>query len=140
LAGRSLARGIIVVLALARATVAGPLDPPGPVGSTLRTIDELVPSWGKTLTSNGGCASKRFTCVLPTAADPTGEAVLDHETGLVWQRVPDPDETYWPNALQSCRDADTGTRHGWRMPSYNQLASLQDDVSVDGLPPGHPSR
>ena len=40
------ALGIILVLALGRATLAGPLDPPGPVASTMRTIDELLPSWG----------------------------------------------------------------------------------------------
>ena len=132
------ALGIVLVLALARATVAGPLDPPGPVGSTMRTIDELVPSWGKTLTSSGGCASKRFTCVLPTAGSPTGEAVLDHETGLVWQRVPDTTLTSWYVAIQSCRDDFTGDRSGWRLPSFEELGSLQDVAGADGLPAGHP--
>ncbi len=132
------ALGIILVLALARATVAGPLDPPGPVASTMRTIDELTPSWGKNLTSSGGCASKRFTCVLPTAGNPAGEAVLDHETGLVWQRVPEPSPGYWYLAIQACRDDATGARHGWRLPSYEEISSLQDDTSADGLPAGHP--
>lgn len=52
------ALALLAVLALARATTAGPLDPPGPVGSTMRTLDELLPSWGKTLSSSGGCASQ----------------------------------------------------------------------------------
>ena len=76
------ALGIVLVLSLGRVIQAGPLDPPGPVASTMRTIDELVPSWGKTLTATGGCNSQRFTCAMGNAA------VLDHETGVVWQRVP----------------------------------------------------
>jgi hypothetical protein len=42
------ALALTAILALARASVAGPLDPPGPVGSTMRTADELLPSGGRT--------------------------------------------------------------------------------------------
>ena len=112
------ALGIVLVLALARATVAGPLDPPGPVASTMRTIDELVPSWGKTLTSSGGCTSQRFTCVMGNAA------VLDHETGLVWERVPFTPLEGWLSAATYCPTLDSGGRFGWRVPSVDELSSL----------------
>ncbi len=126
------ALGIILVLALARATVAGPLDPPGSVGSTMRTIDELMPSWGKTLTSNGACTSQRFTCVM------NGAAVLDHETGIVWQRVPSAGNTSFTVADQTCREALIGGRHGWRLPTIDELLSLDDETTADSLPVGHP--
>ena len=126
------ALGLSLVLALARGIQAGPLDPPGPVGSTMRTIDEQVPSWGKTLTSSGGCTSQRFTCVMGNAA------VLDHETGLVWQRVPSTGSTSFTNADQLCREALIGGRHGWRLPSIDELLSMDDETTVDSLPAGHP--
>ena len=132
------ALGIILVLALGRATLAGPLDPPGPVGSTMRTIDELLPSWGKTLAATGGCASQRFTCVLPTAPNPTGEAVLDHETGLVWERVPSPANVDFLTADATCSAARIGGRYGWRLPTISELLSLHDTTAADSLPAGHP--
>ncbi len=126
------ALGIILVLTLARAIQAGPLDPPGPVASTMRTIDELLPSWDKTLASSGGCASQRFTCVMGNAA------VLDHETGVVWQRVPSAPSIDFLTAEQTCREAKIGGRYGWRLPTINELLSLDDDSTADSLPAGHP--
>ena len=117
------ALALTAVLALARATVAGPLDPPGPVASTMRTVDELLPSWGKTLSSTGGCTSQRFTCVLGNAA------VLDHETGLVWQRVPSATSIDFLTADQTCREAKIGGRYGWRLPAIDELLSLDDDTT-----------
>ena len=67
---------LAVVGLFATRAFGGPLDPPGPVGSTMRTIDQLLPSWGQTLSSMGGCASERFACVM------SNQAVLDEETGL----------------------------------------------------------
>lgn len=126
------------VLALARVALAGPLDPPGPVGSTMRTIDELMPSWGKKLPSSGGCASTRFTCVLPTAGAPSGEGVLDHETGLVWQRVPSTTTFTYDDADSWCRTTKIGDRYGWRLPQASELMSLIDDTQNDSLPAGDP--
>ena len=124
---------IIAVLALARATTAGPLDPPGPVGSTMRTLDQLLPSWGQTLSSTGGCNSQRFTCVL------ANEAVLDKETGLVWQRTPEIDAVGWYLASDSCPQYGLGAREGWRLPSRQELQSLREvGNQSQWLPAGHP--
>lgn len=136
------ALALIAVLALARAIEAGPLDPPGPVGSTMQTIDELLPSWGKQLSANGGCNSKRFTCVLPTASNPTGEGVLDHETGLVWQRdvSGNPPENF-ATARLYCTESNLtiiGDREGWRLPTREELQTLRDINTADYLPAGHP--
>ncbi len=126
------ALALVAILALARATTAGPLDPPGPVGSTMRTLDELVPSWGKTLSSTGGCSSQRFSCVM------ANQAVLDRETGLVWQRTPDANFKTYDAAVGYCHFTALGGRYGWRLPTLTELWSLADDSGDDNIPDGSP--
>jgi hypothetical protein len=128
------ALGIVLVLALARVISAGPLDPPGPVGSTMKTLVDLPPSWHQILAANNGadsCHSSRFTCVLTSDA-----GVLDNETGLVWQRSPSTVTQSWVAGTNSCAVSLIGGRRGWRMPTFAELASL--NVSGVGLPAGHP--
>jgi hypothetical protein len=70
------------------------------------------------------------------------EAVLDKETGLVWQRSPATNAVVWTDALQACRSASTGGRFGWRLPQEEELASLAvpdpTEASVPELPTGSP--
>jgi hypothetical protein len=128
------ALGLMLMLVAARAIQAGPLDPPGPVASTLKTLGDLPPSWHQILLANNGpdtCHSSRFTCVM------NNEAVLDNETGLVWQR----DATVngapaWAVADANCETSLTGGRRGWRLPGPNELGSLGNTAT--GLPAGHP--
>jgi hypothetical protein len=127
------ALALVALLALGRALEAGSLDPPGPVGSTMRTLDELVPSWGKTLSSSGGCTSQRFQCVMAGNA-----AVLDRETGLVWQRTPDAEFKTYELATTHCHSTPIGGRYGWRLPTLTELWSLADDSGDDNIPDGSP--
>ena len=126
--GGALLLGFILVLA--RGATAGSLDPPGPVGSTMRTLDELLPAWNKTLPATGGCDSQRFDCVLAAEV-----AVHDRETGLVWDRAPDGTNREWDAAFSFCAGRTTGGRQGWRLPSQPELQSLLDGTT---LPAGHP--
>lgn len=69
-----------------------------------------------------------------------GQAVLDRETGLVWQRNPAAGSLNWGDAMlafpDSCLSATTGARRGWRLPTIDELQSLMlPDFS---LPAGHP--
>jgi hypothetical protein len=94
-------------------------------------IERALSPWAETLTATGGCNSARFTCVL------NDEAVLDRETGLVWEKAPSTTTAAWNPAMDACADATTGGRLGWRLPVVAELMSLLD-TSADGLPDGHP--
>lgn len=70
------------------------------------------------------------------------EAVLDRETGLVWERSPSTQALAWPDARLFCAQKAVGGRGGWRLPAFNELASLVDPTitspGVPRLPAGHP--
>jgi hypothetical protein len=70
------------------------------------------------------------------------EAVLDRETGLVWEQSPDITVHPWQDASPLCNQKIVGGRRGWRLPTLQELASLSDPT-VPGrpgptLPAGHP--
>src|SRR5687768_1954846 len=71
-----------------------------------------------------------------------GEAILDRETGLVWERRPSAQTVAWPNARLLCAQKSVGGRGGWRLPAFNELASLIDPTvtnpALPRLPTGHP--
>lgn len=97
------------------------------------------PSWSQTLPG-----FMRFI-VLPNFGS---QAVLDRETGLVWERTPSttlldgavPQNTFGgPSALQHCVGLIVGNRMGWRLPSIQELLSLVDrTAAAPALPAGHP--
>jgi len=93
--------------------------------------DRAFPSWDKQIN-----APNRFKVL----GDFAGAAVLDRETGLVWEQSPSTSLFSWLNAQLHCTLA-TGGRLGWRLPTLQELASLVDPNNPGGnpdLPPGHP--
>ena len=92
------------------------------------------PAWDQTLP-----VSTRFIIL----SNFNSEAVLDRETGLVWQRTPGVGApTSFFGARANCMAATTGNRIGWRLPSIHELHSLFDPtvtgVNAVALPAGHP--
>jgi Protein of unknown function (DUF1566). len=86
------------------------------------------PAWSNILKPN-----QRFDLVL------SNEAVLDKETGLVWESNPDPTPRTWYNAVYTCTKKVVGGRMGWRLPTVEELSSLIDPTHHNpSLPPGHP--
>ena len=82
-------------------------------------------------------ASTRFIVLT----DWNSEAVLDRETGLLWQKSPETYATSWSSARGDCLSKTVGGRKGWRLPAIAELTSLIDPsvkVGPPVLPPGHP--
>ncbi|HEU4655780.1 MAG TPA: DUF1566 domain-containing protein [Steroidobacteraceae bacterium] len=93
-----------------------------------------VPSWDQKLP-----ASRRFVVLSNWSA----AAVLDRETGLVWERAPSSGTTHlsWYSALEYCANLSVAHRKGWRLPTIQELGSLVTaSVPYPGpaLPEGHP--
>lgn len=104
------------------------------IQQTLTVIQNSVSSgggWYQLLPS-----AQRFLLVMGD------QAVLDLETGLVWERKPQnpngaPD---FVTSVQYCSNLDLGGRKGWHLPTIGQLTSLVDTsvASTVKLPNGHP--
>ena len=90
-----------------------------------------TPSWNLTLP-----AATRFV-VLPNFSN---AAVLDRETGLVWERTPNESSAIWGDKVLDCAFSGLGGRQGWRLPTAPELLSLRDPATTVGqlLPVGHP--
>jgi Protein of unknown function (DUF1566) len=96
------------------------------VGSNLRLIP---PSWSQKLP-----AAERFELVLD------GAAVLDHESGLVWEKAPSAfTYKFVDTAFFGCNAKNIGGRRGWRVPTMWEMLTLVDPArSNPALPEGHP--
>ena len=67
------------------------------------------------------------------------QAVLDRETGLVWQKIPDSRPLPYNLSVQDCYEIDTGGRKGWRLATIEEISSLIDPEQFDpALPENHP--
>jgi hypothetical protein len=114
----------------------GALDPPGPPASTMKSLDDVPPAWNQLLSATGGCTSARYQCVFNDLA------VLDRETGLVWQRDPAPTTATWEAAIRACLNFNLNVpaavaRRGWRLPTAEEFQSIFD-FTADNMPDGHP--
>ena len=81
--------------------------------------------------------AQRFV-ILP---DFNSEAVLDKDTGLIWERSPQTTSVRWTVARRACIGKNVGGRKEWRLPSLEELAGLVDpSVAPPGLalPLNHP--
>ena len=123
--------GVMLLLAAAvfpPPILAGDLNPPGAPAPTMKTLDQISPTWDQKLP-----AAQRFKLVMD------GAAVLDKETGLVWEQSPGTLLRDWGTAVSDCIKRTVAGRKGWRLPTVEELASLIDtSESNPALPAGHP--
>ena len=92
----------------------------------------VIRNWDKALP-----AAQRF--VLLSAFN--NDAVLDKNTGLVWEKSPQTKTVTWNVARTTCAKKAVGGQKGWRLPSPAELRSLVGpfvDSPGPTLPPGHP--
>jgi hypothetical protein len=88
-----------------------------------------MPAWDQTLP-----ASTRFIDLTNMPG-----AVLDRETGLVWEKAPSTTLFTWFLASLHCLSLNLGGRTGWRLPALPELMSIVDrSQSNPSLPVGHP--
>lgn len=91
------------------------------------TLDKITPTWSRKL------GPTRFKPVMG------GEAVLDRETGLVWEKSPDATTRNWYQSVTFAYNKVVGGRKGWRVPTAEELATLIDPTQTNpALPAGHP--
>lgn len=141
---------LFFLMAFETPVLAGNLEPSAPPGSTMKTLDEIPPTWSQVLP-----ASERFKVVMG------GDGVLDKETGLVWERRPTSGgitgniETWYVAEIE-CYSRGFGVydgeadnppriRGGWRLPTVAELTSLiatrpaiDNGSATNFLPNGHP--
>jgi hypothetical protein len=139
---------VIAASCLSLAAIAGDLEPGAPPGPTMKSLDEIPPTWsqrldstdGSTIPITFGCDSSRFECIWSEGSPvPLPRAVLDKETGLVWERSPSYTDEPWDIAVVLCHALEIGGRFGWRLPTVEELASLIDRSQASpALPEDHP--
>jgi hypothetical protein len=117
---------------------AGEIEPPAdavdgsgnPVG-TMKSMVHVQPTWSRAISG-----AQRFVLVMES-----GQAVLDRETGLVWEKslaTTSDNQLPWADSFDACNLRGTGGRYGWRMPTLVELLTLLDTGEDDRLPANHP--
>jgi hypothetical protein len=92
------------------------------------TVRDVTQAWSGLLPT-----TRRFTLVMNNLA------VLDNETGLVWQRNLGSADVIDDAIILTCAGQNTGGRYGWRVPTIAELRSIIDPTRTNpALPLGHP--
>jgi hypothetical protein len=99
-----------------------------------------VPAWNQKLPVSTRFVPVLFAQFCSPVCEQIATAVLDRETGLVWERVPSSSESDFREAQIACALKVRANRGGWRLPGVDELTSLRDHTTTSGvaLPPGHP--
>lgn len=129
------ALGVVGVLGLGMVSM--PLAAEAQGGNPLQRVLDVLHSFGDVSRSWSAAlpASERFVVLAAF----NNEAVLDRNTGLVWERTPVHGSRFWFSAQYECLNARTGGQMGWRMPSISELTSLLDPSRTNpALPAGAP--
>lgn len=109
-----------------------PTPPAGnPLTKILEKLDEILTAIGGIGGGGGqeGNHTLRWDTNNPSASrfvTAFPGAVLDKNTGLVWEQAPDATSRTWGAATSHCVNRNVGGTWGWRLPSVVELKSVQD--------------
>ena len=104
----------------------------GPTVQKDALIADIIKNWQEAHPS-----AQRFQIL----SDFHDEAVLDKDTGLVWEIAPQAMPVTWNEARVTCGKRATGGQRGWRLPAPTEMRSLVGpavDSPIPNIPPGHP--
>ena len=94
-----------------------------------------TPAWDQKLQCDTLATCPRFVLL----SNWNNAAVLDRETGLVWEQSVDTTFRNFHDSQVFCNNRATGGRRGWRLPTIQELSSLTDPTrNFPSLPAGHP--
>jgi Protein of unknown function (DUF1566) len=123
--------GLLVVAWGLGVTSAAP--PPGNPGNPFQAILAKLDQILAVVTGLGGTSNGNHTLRWDTSnpsasrfATAFDGAVLDKNTGLVWEQALDATQHPWAGATVSCVGRNVGNTSGWRLPSVVELKSVQD--------------
>lgn len=131
---------------LAVTTVSAQNNNANPFTQVLNKLDEII---GKLNNAGSGETNytQRWDRALPAGARFTilaafyNQAVLDNNTGLVWEQSPAVTTANFQDSTYACANKVIGGQKGWRLPAVPELGSLVDVLAVSPGPavqPGHP--
>jgi hypothetical protein len=159
-----LKKGMVTVFAVAiliipTVSIAGDLEPPGPPGRTMHTLDEIyhkvehlagnpapIGKTGQTTsygTGDDGDLQKGVAWPTPRFRDNGNGTVTDNLTGLIWLKNANCFELRtWLQALGDCNSlangscglSDGSSAGDWRLPNVKELLSLIDYAVEPALP------
>jgi hypothetical protein len=157
----------MIVFPICTDAFAGDLEPPGPPGSTMHTLDEIynkqietmnlvkstapVEKTGQTASYSPGDDGEQERGIewpTPRFMDNGDGTITDNLTGLIWMKDANCEgKKDWDSALGFCNDLASGqcgindgsTAGDWRLANRKELESLLDLSQFDpSLPAGHP--
>ena len=105
----------------------------GQAAAAVNPFTEILAKLEQILTAIGGIKEGNHTLRWDTNNPSASRfvtaftgAVLDKNTGLVWEQAPDTTRRSWFDAASYCVNKDVGGTRGWRLPSVAELTSLID--------------
>jgi hypothetical protein len=128
---KSVARLLLVVLVVGLA-IATSQFLTGPTIQKDALIADIIKNWQEAHPS-----AERFLIL----SDFHDEAVLDKDTGLIWEMAPQTTTVTWNEARATCAKRAIGGQRGWRLPAPTEMRSLVGpavDSPIPNIPPGHP--
>ena len=126
-----LSMGLLLMSANPGAQAAPPNNPGNPNQAILDKLDQILAA----ITGAAGQGNhtlrwdtnnpleSRYVIAFPGA-------VLDKNTGLVWEQAPDAGSNDWIVAIGACISKEVGGVNGWRLPSVVELRSVFDFSSL----------